>query len=173
MGSSRFLLMIQHFHGRKLIPGEAHTHTHTLWVEENSPKLTQDQRWFGSHSNQLGCCRCSFVVSDSLQPHGLQHARPPYPSLTSRVCSNSCPLSRWCHPAISSSVTPFSFCLQSFSASGSFPMSQFFPLCSQSIGASASASVLPITIQGWDTLGFTGLVSLQSKGLTEGTLGKV
>ena len=86
------------------------------------------------------------VASNSLWPHGLQHARLPCPSPTSRLCSNSCPLSQWCHPTISSSVIPFSSCLQSFPASGSFPMSQFFTSGVQSIGASASASVLPINI---------------------------
>jgi len=96
---------------------------------------------------------CS-VVSDSLQPHGLQHARLPCSSLTPRACSNLCPLSQWCHPNISSSVIPFSSCLQSFPASGSFPMSQFFTSGGQSIGASASASVLPVKIQDWFLLGF-------------------
>ena len=86
------------------------------------------------------------VVSDSLRPHGLQHTRPPYPSPSPRVCSNSCPLSWWCHPTISSFVVPFSSCLQSFPASGSFPMSQFFTSGSQNIGVSASASVLPMNI---------------------------
>ena len=89
------------------------------------------------------------IVSDSLEPHGLQHARLPCPSPTPRACSNSCPLSRWCHPTISSSVVPFSSCLQSFPASGSFPVSQFFISGGQSIGVSASASVLPMNIQDW------------------------
>ena len=102
------------------------------------------------------------VMSNSLQPHGLQHTRLPCPSLSPAVCSNSCPLSLWCHPTISSSVTPFSFCLQSFPASWSFLMSQ----PSQSIGASASASVLPVSRQSWFPLGLTGLISLQSKGLS-------
>ena len=88
----------------------------------------------------------SSVLSDSLRPHGLQHARPPCPSPTPRSCSSSCPLSQWCHPTISFSVDRFSFCLQSFPASGSFPMSQFFVLGGQSIGATASASVLPVGI---------------------------
>ena len=96
---------------------------------------------------------CS-VMSDSLQPHGLQHARLPCSSLTPRACSNLCPLSQWCHPNISSSVIPFSSCLQSFPASGSFPMSQFFTSGGQSIGASALASVLPVKIQDWFPLGF-------------------
>ena len=89
------------------------------------------------------------VVSDSLQPHGLQLARPPCPFPTPEACSHSCPSSRWCHPTISSSVIPFSSCLQSFPASGSFPRSQFFASDGQSIGASASASVLPMYIQDW------------------------
>ena len=107
---------------------------------------------------------CS-VMSDSLRPHGLQHARPPCPSPTPGACSNSCPLSRWCHPAISSSVVPFSFHCQSFPASGSLQMSQLFTLGGQSIGASASTSVLPKNIQGWYPKGWTGLI-LQSKGLS-------
>ena len=89
------------------------------------------------------------VVSNSLRPRGLLHTRLPCPSPSPRVCSNSCPLSRWCHPTISSSVVPFSSCLQSFPASGSFLMSQFFAAGGQSIGASASASVLPMNIQDW------------------------
>ena len=100
---------------------------------------------------------CS-VTSNSLQPHGLQHARLPCPSPTPRACSNSCPWSQWCHPTISSSVIPFS-CLQSFPASGSFLVSQLFTSGGQSIGASASTSVLPVNIQDWFPLG-----SLQSKG---------
>ena len=89
------------------------------------------------------------VMSDSLWSHGLQHARLPCPSPTPRACSNSCPLSLWCHPTISPSVIPFSSCLQSFPASGSFPMSQFFTLGGHSIGVSASTSVLPMNIQDW------------------------
>ena len=106
------------------------------------------------------------VMSDSLWPHGLQHTRFPCPSPTPGVYSNSCPLSWWCHPAISSSVIPFSFCLQSFPAARSFPMSQLFALCGQSVGASVSASILLLNIQGWFSLGWTGLISLQSKGLS-------
>ena len=105
------------------------------------------------------------VVSDSLQPHGLQHATPTCPSPTPGVNSNSCLLSQWCHLTISSAVVPFSSHLQSFPASGSFPVSQFFASGSQSIGVSASASVLPMNIQGWCPLGWTGWISLQSKGL--------
>ena len=104
------------------------------------------------------------VTSGSLRPHGLQHARLPCPSPSPRACSNSCPSSRWCHPAISSSVVPFSSCLQSFPASGSFPVSQFFASRGQSIGVSASASVLPKNIQDLFPLGWTGWLSLQSKG---------
>ena len=106
------------------------------------------------------------VVSDSLWPHGPQHARPPCPSPTPRVHSNSCPLSQWCRPAISSSVTPFPFCPQSFPASGSFTVSQLFTSDGQSTEASASASVLPMTIQGWFPLGLIGLISSLCKGLS-------
>ena len=102
-------------------------------------------------------------MSKSLQTHGLQHARLPCPSPTPRAYS--CPSSRWCHPTSSSSVVPFSSCLQSFPASGSFPMSQFFTSGSQNIGASASASVLPMNRQDWCPLGWTGWISLLSKGL--------
>ena len=105
------------------------------------------------------------VESDSLQPHGLQHARIPCPSPTPGACSNSCLSSQWCHPTISSSVIPCS-CPQSFPASGSFPVSQFFTSGSQSIGVSASGSVLPLNIQDWFPLGWTGWISLQSKGLS-------
>ena len=104
------------------------------------------------------------VVSGSLWPHELQHTRPPCPSPTPRACLNSCLLSLWCHPTISSSDVNFSSCLQSSPASGSFPMSQFFTSGGQSIGASASASVLPMNIQDRFPLGLTSLISLQSKG---------
>ena len=102
----------------------------------------------------------------TLQPHGLQHARLPCPSPAPRAYSNACPSSQWCHSTISSSVVPFSSCLQSFSASGSFQMSQFFTSGGQSIGVSASTSVLPMNIQDWSPLGWTGWISLQSKGLS-------
>ena len=108
----------------------------------------------------------SSVMSDSLRPHESQHARPPCPSQTPRVYSNSCPLSWWCHLAISSSVIPFSSCPQSFSASGSFPKSQLFAWGGQSIGVSASASVLPMNTQDLSPSGWTGWISLQSKGLS-------
>ena len=106
------------------------------------------------------------AVSDSLWPHGLQHARLPCPSPSPRACSNSRPLSQWCHPTISSSVIPFSSCLQSFPASGSFPMNLLFSSGGQSSGASASTSVLPMNIQGWFPSGLTGLISLQSQGFS-------
>ena len=106
------------------------------------------------------------IVSDSLRPHESQHTRPPCPSPTPGVYSNSCPSSQWCHPAISSSVVPFSSCPQSLPASGSFPMSQLFTWDGQRIGVSASASVLPMNTQDWSPLGWTGWISLQSKGLS-------
>ena len=105
-------------------------------------------------------------VSDSLQPHESQHARPPCPSPTPRVHSNSRPSSRWCHPAISSSVIPFSSCSQSLSASESFPMSQLFAWGGQSTGVSALASFLPKNTQGWSPLEWTVWIPLQSKGLS-------
>ena len=108
---------------------------------------------------------CS-VLSDSLRPHGPQHTRLLCPPLSPRVCSSSCPLSQQCYQAILSSAATFSFCLQSFPALGSFPMSQFFISDGQSIEASASASVLPMNIQGWFPLELTGLISLLSKGLS-------
>ena len=103
------------------------------------------------------------VVSNTLRPHGLQHARLPCPSPPPGVCSNSHPLIQWCHPTISSSVIPFSSCPQSFPESGSFPMNQLFTWSGQSIRASASTSVLPMNIQDWFPLGLTGLISLKSK----------
>ena len=106
------------------------------------------------------------VLSDSLQPHRLQHARLPCPSPIPRAYSNSCPLSWWWHPIISSSVICFSSCLQSFPASGSFQMSQLLASCSQSTGVSPSASVLPKNIQNWFPLGWTDWISLPSKGLS-------
>ena len=121
-------------------------------------------------TGKVSCCSVQFSsvaqLCPTLQPHGLQHARPPCPSPTPRVYSNSCPLSWWCHPTISCSVVPFSYCPQSFPASGSFQMSQFFASGGQSIGASALASVLPMNIQDWFPLGWTGWISLLSKGLS-------
>ena len=120
-------------------------------------------QWSGFSSvSQFSCS----VVSDSLWPHELQHARPPFPSPTPRVHSNSRPSSQWCHPAISSSVVPFSSCSQSLPASESFPMSQLFTWGSQSTGVSASASVLPKKSQDWSPLEWTSWISLQSKGLS-------
>ena len=120
-----------------------------------------------THNNLCLLFSCS-VMSDSLWPHGLQHARFPCPSPSPGACSNSCPLSWWCHPTISSSVVAFSFCLLSFPASGSFLMSQLFTSGGQSIGA--SASVLPMNIQNWFPLGWTGLISLQSQGTLKSLL---
>ena len=109
--------------------------------------------------------QCSSVLSDYLWPHGLQHARYHCPSPNPEVCSSICPPSQWYNPTISSYVIPFSSYLQSFPASGSFPMSQFFASCGQSIGVSASASVLRMNFQDWFPLGLTGLISLKSKKL--------
>ena len=106
------------------------------------------------------------AMSDSLRPQELQHARPPCPSPNLGVHPNSCPLSQWCHPTISSSVVPLSSCPQSFPASGSFPMSQLFTSGGQNIGVSASTSILPMNTQDWSPLGWTGWISLQSKGLS-------
>ena len=121
----------------------------------------------------LFCCNCQSVsqfshsvTSDSLWPHGLQHARPPCPSPTPGVHPKPCPLCQWCHPTISSSVVPFSSCLQSFPASGSFQISQFFTSGGQSIGVSASTSILPMNVQDWFPLRWFGWISLQSKGLS-------
>ena len=126
---------------------------HLLGTERYSINIYSDQI---SHS----------VVSDSLQPHESQHTRPPCPSPTPGVHSHSCPSSQWCHPAISSSVVPFSSCPQSLPASESFPMSQFFAWGGQSIGVSALASVLPVYTQDWSPLEGTGWTTLQSKGLS-------
>ena len=138
-----------------------------------SKKLTETFLWGHGRSHwttfQISYCKllysCS-VMSNSLRPHGLQHARPPCPLLCPRVCSNSCPLNQWCHPTILSSVIPFSSCLQSFPASGSFPMNRFFASGGQSIGTSVSESVLPMNIQDGFPLGWTGLISLLFKGLS-------
>ena len=116
-----------------------------------------------SHSSQFSCLS---AMSDSLRPHGLQNARPPCSSPPSGVYPNSCPLNQWSHPTISSSVVPFSSCLASFPTSGYFPMSQFFTSGGQSIGVSASTSFLPVNTQDWFPLGWTGWISLQSKGLS-------
>ena len=138
-----------------------------LDVGINGEGVVQDDSQFPAIGEWMSSVQfsCS-VMSDSLQPHGLQHTRLPCPSLTPGVYLNSCPLSWWCHPTISSSVIPFSSCLQSFPASGSFPISQLFTSGGQSIGVSASASVLPMNTQDWSPLGWTGWTSLQSKGLS-------
>ena len=143
--------------GNRVLYHERHLESHViliLWVCTNVKWMTCSVQF--SHS----------VVSDSLPPHGLQHARLTYPAPTPEYCSNSCPSSRWCHPTISSFIVPFSSCLQSFWASGSFPVSQFFTSGGQNIGASASASVLPMNVQDWFPLRLTGFVSLLSKGLS-------
>ena len=153
-----------------------HVHTHFHWEPSNiNIKCINIDRtvrlihllklacWELTHLESLFSCS---VMSNSLQPHRLQHTRLPCPSPSPRVCSNSCPLSWWWHPTFSSSVIPFSSCLQSFPALGSFPVSWLFASGGQSIGASASASVLPINIQGLFPLGLTGLISLLSKGLS-------
>ena len=148
--------------------------THTQWNYadlKNEGNLPICEKWMDLDSILLNKIKhfssvqfTRSVVYDSSWPHGLQHTRLPCPLPTPRACSNSCPLSWWCHSMSSSSNVAFSFCLQSFSASGSFPMSQFFASGGQSIGASASASVLPMTIQAWFPLGLTGLNSLLSPG---------
>ena len=129
--------------------------------------------WFNGVYSIKGECISSVqfsrsFVSDSLRPHESQHARPPCTLPTPWIYTNSCPSSRWCHPAISSSVIPFSSCPQSLPASGSFPMSQLFSRGGQSIGVSASASVPPMNIQDWSLLGWTGWISLQPKEFSRG-----
>ena len=131
---------------------------HDAIEEINCGKTSQNLVNLGSV--QFSCS----VMSDSLRAHALQHLRLPCPSPTPRACSKSCPSSQWCHLAISSSVIPFSSCLQSLPASVSFLMSQFFASGGQSIGASASAAIPPMNIQDWFPLGLTSLISLQSKG---------
>ena len=132
--------------------------------------FTARRAWVQALVRELTFCKLHqfshSVVSDSLQPHELQHGRAPCPSPTPRVHSNSDPSSWWCHPAISSSVVPFSSCLQSFQALGSFPVSLFFASSGQSIWVSASSSVLPMNIQDWFPLGLAGLISLQPKGFS-------
>ena len=124
--------------------------------------------WKKSYEKPSSVLFSHSVMSNSLQPHEPQHARPPCPSPTPGVYSNSCPLTQRCHPIISSSAVPFS-CLQSFPASRSFPMSQSFASGGQTIGVSASTSVLPVNTQNWSPLGWTGWISLQSKGLSSPT----
>ena len=132
-------------------------------IQSPSKQLHLDMSWISKTTEWFQVQFSRSVVSDSLWPQGLQHARLPYLSSTPGACSNSCPLSQWCHPTISSSVIPFFSCLQPFPASGSFPRSRLFPSGGQRIGA--SASVLPMNIQDWFPLGWTGLILL-SKGLS-------
>ena len=132
------------------------------------PVHNTEKRTISCHVSKQGCHShfSHSVLSDSFWPHELQHARLPCPSPTPRAYLNSRPLSGSCHPTISSSVVPFSSCPQSFPASGSFPVSQLFASGGQTIGVSASASVLPMNIQDWSPLGWTGWISWQSKGLS-------
>ena len=149
-----------------IFPDKSLSQWNQRWVARNVWLLLYAASWLGRHRRKLGIELLLFshsVVSNSVPPHGLQHTRLPYPSPTPGVCSDSCPLSQWCHPSVSSSVVPFS-CLQSFPASGSFPISRLFAIDGQSIVA--SASVLLMNIQGWFPLGLTGLISLQSKALS-------
>ena len=132
--------------------------SNSLWTSSYKFKAEVEKQWDVQFSRS--------VVSDSLRPHKLQHVRPPCPSPTPRVHPNPCPLSQWCHPTISSSVIPFSSCPQSFPASGSFQMSHLFTSGGQSIGVSASTSVLPMNTQDWSPLGWTGWISLQSRVLS-------
>ena len=177
------------------VPGESHGQRNLVGYSPQGCKetdMTEGTSHAGTRSSLQGISVASFLLSlvfiscvippkhlwdpsvqfshsvmfNSLRPHGLQHDRLPCPSPIPGACSNSCPLSRWCHPTISSSVFPFSSCLQSFPASGSFPKSQFFASGGQSIGVSASASVLAMNIQGWFPLGLTVSLSLQSKRLS-------
>ena len=162
------------------LPGESHRQRNLGSVDSESwtwlkwlsthPAHSRDHFKTSTHFKcfNLKALQFSSVTQScpTLQPHGLKHARPPCPSPTPRVYSNSFPLSRWCHPTISSSVIPFTSCLQSFPAPESFQMSQFFTSAGQIIGAAAPTSVLPMNIQDWFPLGWTGWTSLQSKGLS-------
>ena len=152
-----------HLEKQKSFPGDfTHSHKHIFhWRNVELWWVAKSKMYSMISSVQFS----RSVVSNSWRPHGLQHTRPPCPSPTPRVYTNSCPSSQWCHPIISSSVVPFSSCPQSFPASGSFQMSQFFASGGQSIGVSASASVLAMNTQDWFPLGWTGWISLQSKGL--------
>ena len=144
-------------------------HCSASWPCVLSPNKRVNFLWGCWEKWTLIHCSVQFnhsAASNSLWPHELQHSRPPCSSPTPGVYSNSCPLSPWCHQAISSSVVPFSSCLQSFPASGSFQMSQLFASGSQSIGVSASTSVIPVNTPDWSPLGWTGWISLQSKGLS-------
>ena len=165
------------FYLNQTIHSQSPPDSHTPWLvgtQGNYGKVTSFLVGERSHSLRFcfrfweaGSVQFSHsVVSNSLQPHESQHTRPPCLSPSPGVHSNSCPSSRWCHPTISSSITPFSSCPQSFPASGSFPMRQLFTWGGQSIGVSASTSVFPMNTQDWSPLGWTGWISLQSKGLS-------
>ena len=170
---SNFLRPHESQHTRPLVhhqlPEPIQTHVH--WVDDaiqpSHPLSSSSPPALSPSQHQFSLVQFSrSVVSDSLWPHEPQHARPPCPSPTLEVYSNSWPSSRWCHPAMSSSVIPFSSFPQSLPASGSFPVSQLFAWGGQSIGVSASASVLPMNTQDWSPVGWTGWISLQSKGLS-------
>ena len=156
------------------LKGQEHAHPCHLQSHWGPPDAEEKEKapsrlWIANRWNTTNNSNSQFshsVVSDSWRPHELQHARPPCPSPTPGVHPNPFPLSRWCHPTISSSVIPFSSCPQSFPASGSFPMSQLFASGGQTIGVSASTSVLPMNTQDWSPLGWSGWISLQSKGLS-------
>ena len=142
------------------LPGDKGSWTCWTWTRASD----RARWWWWSVSQSVSSVAQSNLT---LRPHESQHTRPPCPSPTPGVYSNSFPLSRWCHPTISSSVIPFSSCLQYFpAASGSFQMTQLFTSGGQNVGVSASTSVLPMNIQGWFPLGLTGWISLQSKGLS-------
>ena len=151
-----------HIHFSHCVPRPPFLHHDSIWGQQGPLEGTCISTLLYFSSVQFS----HSVMYHSLWPHGLQHTRPPFPSPAPWVYSNSCPLSRWCHPAISSSVIPFSSCPQSLPASESFQMSQFFTSVGPSIGVSASASVLPMNTQDWSPLGWTGWISLQSKGLS-------
>ena len=143
------------------------TATKTVWYQQKESLPSRWDRTEGPAINpHIHCCSSVHMSYSTLWPQGLQHANLPCPSPSPEVRSNSCPLSQWCHPTVSFSVTPFFSHLQSCPAAGSFQMSQFFASGGQSTGASASASVLPMNIQSWFPLGLTGLISLLSKGLS-------
>ena len=139
------------------------------WIVKKAREFQENIYFcFFDYTKAFDCVQFSSVAQScpTLRPRGQQHARPPCPSPTARACSNSCPLSRWCHSVISSSVIPLPSPFQSFPTSGSLPMSHFFTSGDQSIGVLASASVLPMNNQDWFPLGWTGLNCLQSKGLS-------
>ena len=138
---------------------------HFTWGTQNLKRKLEDGSKIGSSFSTIWSL-CSLSQSNSLRPHELQHTRLPCPSPIPGVCSNSCPSSQWCHSNISPSVICFSSCPQSYPASGSFPMSRLSASSGPTIGASASASVLPMNIQGWGPLGRTGWIALQSRGLS-------